>query len=318
MVLCSYQRLPRNSDGASDLSPPKRSVHSSAEGQPNIRDTELHQMTKQIQAVMEKVDALNRRMSTIEPQSPPPTVRQSVTCDQALQELPDFPTSGENETHPTLLEGGKQSIPPNVMIEPEAISPEYHGPTSSEFSFEVANQSLMELGVGSSIGVHNPSAKLNSLPSILRKTTADKTLLQSVLAQDPLWMVARQDALRYIDTYHNTLGALYPVINSSCLAPKVLLLFEALDSARISRYRSGFGNLIELLVSNDTKIIKLLIAIGIFTELGVLGTEGATKFVQSVIDSSDDSLMDVEGLGGVQILVGIVSPRLSCSKLRKC
>ena len=294
MILCSYHRPPRSTDDASGAAPQTALALPAPGEAPNVRDRELHQMTLQIQTVMEKVDALNQRMSAISVPSPV-----------------DLPFPPETASQTASLGARDQSMQPSVTIEPETISPEYHGPTSSAFTFEVANQSLIELGV-ESISNSNQSTRFLSFPSSLRNPTADKTLLRSILAQDPLWTIARSDAMRYIDTYHNTVGAMYPVINGTCLNPKAKLLFDALDIAQKRRYQGGFGSLIELMFSIDTKIIKIVLAIGMFTEMGVAGTDEAAKFVQSVLDSSDDSLMNAEGLAGVQILVSIVSFAASC------
>jgi hypothetical protein len=258
----------------------------------------------QLRTVMEKVDSLNQRLSAISPPSPSQQPGPSIPAAEESVALGFQP---ENVPQPGSLGARDSSMQPSVTIEPETISPEYHGPTSSEFTFEVANESLIELGVGCSISNSNQSSKSLSFPAIFRNQTADTTLLRNFLARDPLWVVTRSDALRYIDTYHNTVGAMYPATDGSCLAPKVQLLFDALDVARGRRYQGGFGSLIELMFSVDTKIIKILLAIGMVSDLGVAGTDAAVKLVQSVLDSSDDSLMNAEGLSGVQILVSIVS-----------
>lgn len=289
MVLCSYHRPLRNNHETSCQLPASRTFPGT-EGASNARDRELDQMKLQIQAVMEQVNVLNQKMSAVFPPSPV-----------------DLPFLPEPSSQPASRGESDQPMQLGVAIEQETISPEYHGPTSSEFTFEVANQSLADLGVGSSISNSNHSSRHLSFPSIIRNPTADKTLLRSILAQDPLWTVARPDALRYINTYHNTVGAMYPAINSSSLSPKVQLLFDALDGARKRRYLGGFVGLLEMMFSCDTKIIKILLAIGMFTELGVAGTEDATKFVQSALDSSDDLLMNAEGPRGAQIFIAIVS-----------
>jgi hypothetical protein len=65
--------------------------------------------------------------------------------------------------------------------------------------------------------------------------------------------------------------------------------------------------------SPDTQLLKIQLAIGMITELGPSGTEMAAELMQTVLDSSDDSFMNVEGLSGVQIHVSTV--RLPSSNL---
>jgi len=81
---------------------------------------------------------------------------------------------------------------------------------------------------------------------------------------------------------------------------------QRVDVAKARRYQ-GVGNLVEMMLSMDTEIVKIQVAVGMVTELGAAGTDIARGLVQSVIDSSDDSLMNLEGLSGVQVLVSIVS-----------
>jgi len=193
-----------------------------------------------------------------------------------------------------------------TIDEQETIVPEYHGPTSSEFTFEVANESLNELRVECSASNSNQAVECLPIPRSVQSLTADKTLLRRLLARNPLWTVARSDALRYLDLYYNTVGAMYPVTDSFRLASKLQLLYDSIDVAKARRYQ-GVGNLVEMMLSMDTEIVKIQVAVGMVTELGAAGTDIARGLVQSVIDSSDDSLMNLEGLSGVQVLVSIVS-----------
>ena len=277
---------------------------------PNERDSDLQRMTMQIRTVMERLDGLNERLSAIASPSPPHTRSHPlpVANVQRLQDPAVPPFSLVNTLQQPNLGAREQSMQPISTIEPEMISPEYHGPTSSEFTFEVANESLTELGVGCSITSSNPSTRFLSSPSSFRNQTTDKTLFRRLVSRDPLWAVKRSDAQKYIDAYHNTVGAMYPVIDRPHLIAKVQLLFDALDAARGPRYQGGFGHLVELMYKIDTQIIKIQLAVGMITTRGVTGTETAIELVQSVLDSSDDSLMNTEGLSGVQILVSIVSP----------
>jgi hypothetical protein len=270
-------------------------------------------MATQIRTVMEIVDILNEKLSAISPPSPTQAAQQILVRTQDLPEPGDLPVQPTTTAQPASPGARDQSVQPSASADSETIYPEYHGPTSSEFTFEVANESLTELGVGCSFSNPNQSTKFPSFLRISGSPSAEKTLLPRLLARDPLWTIERSDALRYIDTYHRTVGAMYPVTNGPRLAPKVQVLLDSLELARGRRHQCGFGRLIELMFSVDTQILKIQLAIGMITELGFSGTEVAKDLMQSVLDSSDDSFMNLEGLSGVQTLVSTV--RLSFSQL---
>ncbi|EXJ56358.1 uncharacterized protein A1O5_12625 [Cladophialophora psammophila CBS 110553] len=324
MVPCSYHRTLRNNDVAS--AQPAILPSENLEGISGTQDRTLLQMGMQIRALVDKVEKLHEKLSAISPTSlPEPTHHPVANLEHAME----LNFSHVDAPQATDSEARDQSMQANTDEAPETISPEYHGPTSSEFTFEVANESLSELGFRCSIGVPNRPSRFPSFVTISRIQTADRTLLRRDLARDPLWTIERSDALKYIDIYHNSVGAMYPVIDRSRLAPKIQLLFDALDLVRGRPCQGGFGNCIELLYSIETQIMKILVAIGMITELGVAGTDAAMRLMQDVLDTSEDSLINTEGLSGVQLLVSTAlfyynldeepkASRYACLASRRC
>ncbi|KIX00656.1 uncharacterized protein Z518_09721 [Rhinocladiella mackenziei CBS 650.93] len=270
MIACGYHQPPRNNS-----------------------------MSMQIRAVMERVDSLNERLNAISPASVAETSHPPL---YSLVDQPDLCLPTADGRVPASAAARNQSVQPSSPRGTETISPEYHGLTSSEFTFEVANESLNELGVGCSISNPNqPNGSLSFQP-IPSAHTADKTMVRRLLTRDPLWSIERVDALRYIDIYLNTLGLMYPVVDAQHFESKALMLFDALDSAKAARCRDRIGRTIELLFSVETNKIKLATAAGLVIDQGA-GNDTAVRLVQSVLDSTDDSLMNAEGIGGVQLLV---------------
>ncbi|KAK6369720.1 hypothetical protein LTS17_009170 [Exophiala oligosperma] len=310
-----------------------------ARREPEEEEGDLRRMTMQIHALMEKVDSLQDKLAGLSPSSLDvshapfwpglATASMQATDDQA--NLCDLPTDAPPPPPPPppLWKSPQairdESVPPDANDEPEAISPEYHGPTSSEFTFEVANESLTQMGVGCSI--HKSAAPVAKFFSFDTGPTGPR--LRRLFTRDRLWTIDRTVALSYIEKYHNTVGAMYPVTDEARLAPKVQYLFDAWDANRNQRHQGGLGSLIDLMLSIDIQIIKIQVAVGMINVLGVAGMDVATELVQSVLDSSDDSMMNLERLGGVQLLVCIVlfyynlddevkASRYSCLASRRC
>ncbi|OAL19366.1 hypothetical protein AYO22_09910 [Fonsecaea multimorphosa] len=282
---------------------------------------------------MEKVDLLNEKINAISPPSSTHAGQQMVAgthnAPEPFESRDEFaqPVSTAQLTEPEERE--KSTPPLDAEDDSATIYPEYHGPTSSEFTFEVADESLTKLGVGCAFSNSHRPTKSPSLLHPPHSASAEKMLFPRLLGRDPLWTMERSDVLKYFDTFHRTIGAMYPVTNRLRLASKAQVLLDSLDVARGRPHLGGSGRLIELMLSVDTQILKIQLAIGMMTELGAAGTHRATELMQTVLDASDDSLMNVEGLGGVQLLVltalfyynlddELRASRYSCLASRRC
>ncbi|KAH0836143.1 hypothetical protein FOPE_04216 [Fonsecaea pedrosoi] len=304
MTICSYPRTLARGD-VDGLSTSASRQHE------DNGSTSLANMDMQIRTIMEKVDSLHQKMNSL---SGAGTSLHEATHSETpglvslveQQQNPSKETTDETSLNSVLPRGGS----PRRLTSPsgaETLSPEYHGPTSSEFTFTVANESFGDLGIsGTTVGNESPKQAMNpsfSLPVMPGGHTADKTLLGRLLTRDPLWTIQRSDAFRWMNIYHDSLGAMYPVVESQHLEAKTHTLFDALEAIKAGRYRDHFSRALELLYSGAINEAKLLIAMGSIMELGVGNSEMAVQLVQSVLDSSDDSLMNAEGIHGVQLLV---------------
>ena len=288
MIQCSYRRSLRHDSNS--LTQAHVTIDQKLQQPSNHKTSEILEMNTQVHAVMEKVDILNDKLNTLVP--------------SAAAREPAANIIEDSQLNPLIYTDPKHcSVQPSVTTGTETISPEYHGPTSSEFSFRVANDSLTELGVECSVScIAQPDHHLFS-QSITRIPATDKMVLRRLLMRDPLWHINRADASNHIERYRNSLGAMYPVIDDQYLQGKFDSLFDALAGARSGSCREGIGSLVELLFSNDVHIIKIVIAIGMVQKASSPRNDAALQMMQSVLEASDDSLMDVEGLDGVRLLV---------------
>ncbi|KIW25685.1 uncharacterized protein PV07_08846 [Cladophialophora immunda] len=331
MVQCDYYRPARNQGGAGPAAPSNRELLPGIGDAVDVRGGEWRQMTTQIQAVMEKVDLLNEKINAISSPSSTHAVQHMVESDPGILTPRGVDARPVNTAQSAEPDERETSMPLlDAAGDSATIYPEYHGPTSSEFTFEVADESLTKLGVGCAFSNSHRLTKAPSSPHPPYSVPGEKMLFPRLLGRDPLWTMERSDALKYFDTYHRTIGAMYPVTSRLRLASKAQVLLDSLDVARGRLHLSGSsGRLIELMLSVDTQILKIQLAIGMMTELGAGGTHRATELMQTVLDASDDSLMNVEGLGGVQILVltalfyynlddELRASRYSCLASRRC
>ena len=155
MTLCSYQRSSRNRDSRTGQSPAADAVLAQERTQ-NALDRELRQMSEQLRTVMDKVDCLNERLGSVSPPGPSHLPQQSTTSIHIARDQANQQCSPGQLSSPKARDRPMEAA---TIDEQETIVPEYHGPTSSEFTFEVANESLNELRVECSASNSNQAVE---------------------------------------------------------------------------------------------------------------------------------------------------------------
>lgn len=303
---CSYERLPRKMNRADVQQPATAAVPDCGDGTTS-GDKAIRDMTRQMRTVLERVDDLSTRINSMTAPNSSQTLEHPGSSSNPLVQ----PTKDQSYPTPVHAAVKTQPFAPSAAADQDTVSPEYHGPTSTEFSFVVANESLVEMGIDTPAQSNGPR-KLVPFPALSRSQAVENTLLRSFFAKDPLWKIENADASRYVDMYHNTVGLMYPVANHPGLKTKMQHLFGVLHKARRRVNEDELRNLSDLWFTVDTQIIKLQLAIGMLAKLGLAGTNAATMLVQSVRESIDDPLMVIGGLHGVRVLVLTVR---QCSSL---
>lgn len=294
MIQCSYWRGSR-SETVMGLSANSLDITADPTAATNNGIT---QMATNLQTVMDQVKCLQGKLDAISQQESSTETAKSVEPRRVNDQTMTIWSE--------MLPAEGQVRPVNQAENSQTTFPEYHGPTSSEFSFNVANKILTGLGADCSV---DGEAQVDSpLPFQTGKTSqADGFILRRTLRQDPLWRVDQSDVPRYIDAYRDSLGAMYPILDCEPLKAKADMLFQAMMGPCGQKKEIGLGSVVELIFNNDTQVLKIILAIGLLNDMSLADNGTALSLVQSVLDSSDTSLMHVRGLEGVHILMLCVS-----------
>lgn len=104
----------------------------------------------------------------------------------------------------------------------------FQGPTTSEFSFDLAKSNLQQRGIVES-NEAGDEGDLTQEPSPLASPSATHRGLEVRQAADPLWALPKAEALRLCRVYEEEMGIMYPVLELSELLDQVDLLYGMMD-----------------------------------------------------------------------------------------
>ncbi|KPM45907.1 hypothetical protein AK830_g695 [Neonectria ditissima] len=184
--------------------------------------------------------------------------------------------------------------------DPNVDSPEFCGPSSSEFTLNVVSGNLKAMGIPSAI-LDKPKANAGVSPSISSQL-AQYGPFMKLLAVDPLWDIRREDAITLIKQWYNGSGALYPVVDQQRMLETANSVFTATENAQAEGVGANRGSLVEALFTDETNKLKIVLAIGRTVEM-VGGNDNAQRLIQSTREAVEGLLWNSNTIDGIQILV---------------
>lgn len=178
-----------------------------------------------------------------------------------------------------------RTLPPLVsprVRPPQRPLPQFHGPTSSIYGFDVAKSSL------STMGITQPPEPEGQM-SRDRSQAASPVHLAPHPTKDPIWLIEQQDAVRLVKLFDEECHIMYPVLELDKLYNHIQILYNFIGAA----LRSGFGQPGlpgEDAIDDDmTTVLKLVLACALIIEghgqheLGQKLYDSAKKAVDLVI-----------------------------------
>ncbi|KAK0113956.1 hypothetical protein ONS96_014805 [Cadophora gregata f. sp. sojae] len=164
--------------------------------------------------------------------------------------------------------------------------PQFIGPTSSDFSFNLANSALSRLGIEAPNGDARLDSAVTSRRTSPEPTSRDPTTNPKL---DPLLTLGFEESKRMLDVYEEELHPIYPFIDIDNVRIRAPTLYRELEArcsggevAQDSRSRSI-----------DTMVFKLVVA----TALVVDGA-GKSKLGEQLLGSIDAALdRSIRGIG---------------------
>lgn len=203
-------------------------------------------MQDQVSALQEHVNELQNVVGELRSQV------QFAAQDRMLYPPPDQPSNMTmSRTLPPLISPKRH--------QQQRILPQFHGPTSSIYGFDVAKSSL------SNMGITQPPDQ-EGLMSRDRSQAASPVQLAPYPNKDPIWMLDQQEAIRLVKIYDEECHIMYPVLDMDKVFAHINQLYTFIGAA----LRSGFAQPgmpgEDALDDEMTTQLKLILACGLIIE----------------------------------------------------
>ncbi len=183
-------------------------------------------------------------------------------------------------------------------------SPEFCGPSSSEYTLNVVNKNLQARGMPAPI-LDRSGFGIGGMPSLPFRL-ANCGPFTKLLTADPLWDFKLEDTMNSINTWCDGVGALYPVVERVQMMRTAEHVFATLASARRDGPKMNKGVVAEVLFNVETNKLKMILAIGRTLRQGGRSNE-AHRLFQSISEAVEGLIWHSDGLGGIQLLTLAVS-----------
>ena len=199
-------------------------------------------------------------------QQPPPSQQQAMPA----QPQSNTPIDPSLQNHafglPRAPSAAPMSISPSQTksrsFSQQQTQTSYRGPTSTEFSFGVADNSLQTMGITDG----NTEANGDAVHPLASLTSSDQLERQAQLIQDlhddkdPIYSVAKEEALRLCRKYEDEVGVMYPVLDINTVMEYTDRLYSFIDAARRNGLvQQGFPGA-DAIDDENTIILKMIIA----------------------------------------------------------
>ena len=183
--------------------------------------------------------------------------------------------------------------------------PSFRGPTSNDFSFGVARNSLHTMGITS----HSDGelAVGGGPDTIARDHSSNGTppthqALNTMHSdKDPIWSVTQEEAMRLCRVYEDEMGLMYPILDIEKVIAYAIKLYRFMEAARRSGLmQQGYPGA-DAIEDEDTNILKLVLATAMTVEASGRSDLGRRMF-EYVQPAIDNSLLGNVGVKGIRLL----------------
>ena len=181
----------------------------------------------------------------------------------------------------------------------------FQGPTSTAFNFDVANSSLQNMGI---TDVRTPDEVGVTADGSLHQSSTQRRLATGFLiappADDPLWRVGKDEAIRLCQVYEEEVGIMFPMLDLDKIISKVNLLysFETSPPPDLANHVSSSTSV----DTDDVNILKMILATSLTLEGSGESALGKTLF-ESARGACEMRLWDPVDINGLILLVIVVS-----------
>ena len=267
-------------------------------------DREFRAINASLQSLQEQVDNLYAQVNALRSAQEHSGVLQHGTSSYPI--------------HPSLEHENTRNPFRDVQSssQQEGRHPQFQGPTSSAYSFEVANSSLQTMGITQPVDTDEQAKVLekNSLGPASQNQVPPAPIMMHP-NKDPLWSISKDEAVRLCRVYDDEMGIMYPVVDIEHTISRAKFLFTFTESATRTGLirtempgRDGLG-------TDDNNILKMVLATALTVE-GHGESQLGRRLFESVRDTSQNRLWAPVELKGLSLLVIVVGMRGEIQEFR--
>lgn len=171
----------------------------------------------------------------------------------------------------------------------------FHGPTSSNYGFDVAKSTLQTMGI---------MQGTNDDGGLSRDRSANASPLSSAPhpSKDPLWLIDRNESLRLCRLYEDEIGIMYPEIDMERITKHLTMLYNFIGAA----LRTGFAQPslpgADAIDDEDTTMLKLVLAVALMLENNGK-SELAERFFQSAKLAVNLKIVDALDIKSIHMMI---------------
>jgi hypothetical protein len=200
-------------------------------------------------------------------------------------------------------------LPPLRKASEQKILPQFLGPTSSTYGFDMAKTSLQTMGIN-----QDPLSDECAIFEDGASTPAPVGLNRDLPlhpGKDPIWSIDRANAIRLARVYEEECGLLYPLFDIEYIIKHINLLYTYVEAA----LRTGFTQMhlpgAQSIEDDDTNLTKMVLAIGLVLE-GDGKSQTASAIYESMKPIISEKIMGPTDMKGVCLIILTVCIQLFC------
>jgi hypothetical protein len=255
-------------------------------------------MRSHISSLQEQVDSLYANLNSLREQQ----------HDSYSSMEPPYSNDGSQSL--SMSVPNNRTLPPLRKASEQKSLPQFHGPTSSAYGFDVAKTSLQTMGIN-----QDPSSDEGAIYEDGVQTPAPLGVDRDPPphpGKDPIWSIDQARAIRLARSYEEECGLMYPLFDIEYIINHIKLLYSYIEAA----LRSGFTQMhlpgAQSIEDDDTNLTKMVLAIGLVLE-GDGKSETADAIYESMKSIISDKMMGPIDMKGVCLIILTVSLQILLS-----
>lgn len=197
-----------------------------------------------------------------------------------------------------------QSASPGLTYRAPPKHPRFQGPTSSAFSFDVAKNTLQNMGYPGLEGGEDGNGMQDETP--LGTPPMRPAVLPAHPFKDPLWSITKEEALRLCVVYEDEICIMYPFLDMEWVVQLVHDQYRFMEESSARNGPSSNADTPGAVPEDDLNILKMVLAIASVVE-GSGQSEYAARLYENTKHAADDILHGEGILSKVVPLVVLVA-----------